>query len=54
MDFGCTLRDVWSDVRDATIRILEETTFADLAARAGGEWTRIAAPTLAPSSAEQN
>ena len=51
MDVGCSLRDVWSDVRDATIRILEETTFADLAARSSGAWTEIAAPTLARSEA---
>jgi Rrf2 family transcriptional regulator, cysteine metabolism repressor len=29
-----TLRPVWEEVRDATIAILEETTFADLAKRA--------------------
>ena len=29
-----TLRPVWEDVRDATISILEDTTFADLAKRA--------------------
>jgi Rrf2 family protein len=29
-----TLRPVWSEVRDATISILERTTFADLAAAA--------------------
>lgn len=28
-----SLRPVWEDVRDATIEILERTTFADLAAR---------------------
>jgi Rrf2 family protein len=28
-----TLRPVWEEVRDETIRILERTTFADLAAR---------------------
>jgi Rrf2 family cysteine metabolism transcriptional repressor len=33
-----SLREVWSDVRDATIEILERTTFADLAQRAGGRW----------------
>jgi Rrf2 family protein len=38
MTVACTLRGVWEDVRDATIRILEQTTFADLAARAGGPW----------------
>jgi Rrf2 family protein len=31
-----TLRPVWEEVRDATIEILERTTFADLARRAGG------------------
>lgn len=29
-----SLRPVWEDVRDATISILEQTTFADLAKRA--------------------
>jgi len=29
---------VWQEVRDATIAILERTTFADLAKRAGGPW----------------
>jgi Rrf2 family transcriptional regulator, cysteine metabolism repressor len=33
-----SLRGTWSEVRDATIAILEETTFADLAERAGGSW----------------
>jgi Rrf2 family transcriptional regulator, cysteine metabolism repressor len=33
-----SLREVWSDVRDATIEILERTTFADLATSAGGKW----------------
>ena len=33
-----SLRDVWGDVRDATIAILDRTTFADLAERAGGRW----------------
>lgn len=42
MEVGCTLRDVWSDVRDATIAILDATTFADLAARAGGQWRSVA------------
>ena len=51
MDAGCSLRDVWADVSDATIRILEQTTFADLATRSSGAWTEIAAPTLARSNA---
>jgi Rrf2 family transcriptional regulator, cysteine metabolism repressor len=33
-----SLRGTWSEVRDATIEILEGTTFADLAERAGGSW----------------
>lgn len=39
MTVGCALRGVWEDVRDATITILQSTTFADLAARSGGPWT---------------
>ncbi|HEV8602621.1 MAG TPA: Rrf2 family transcriptional regulator [Gaiellaceae bacterium] len=35
-----SLREVWGEVRDSTIEILERTTFADLAARAGGRWTK--------------
>src|SRR5215216_4536208 len=31
-----SLRPVWEEVRDATISILEDTTFADLAKRARG------------------
>jgi len=38
MDFGCALRETWEDVRDATIAILEATSFADLAGRSGGPW----------------
>ena len=33
-----SLRQAWSEVRDATIDVLEHTTFADLARRAGGRW----------------
>jgi Rrf2 family transcriptional regulator, cysteine metabolism repressor len=33
-----SLRPAWSEVRDATIDILDRTTFADLAKRAGGKW----------------
>jgi Rrf2 family protein len=40
MEIGCTLRDAWREVRDATIAILERRTFADLARRAGGPWLR--------------
>jgi Rrf2 family transcriptional regulator, cysteine metabolism repressor len=35
---AASLRTVWSEVRDATIEILERTTFADLAEQAGGRW----------------
>jgi Rrf2 family protein len=36
---GCALHETWAEVRDATIAILERTTFADLAARSSGRWT---------------
>jgi Rrf2 family transcriptional regulator, cysteine metabolism repressor len=39
MTIGCTLREVWEEIRDATIELLGRATFADLAARAGGPWT---------------
>jgi Rrf2 family transcriptional regulator, cysteine metabolism repressor len=39
MTIGCTLREVWEEIRDATIRLLGQATFADLAKRAGGPWT---------------
>ena len=42
-----SLRQTWSDVRDATIEILEGVTFADLAKRAGGKW-RDEMSTLVP------
>jgi len=45
---GCALHETWAEVRDATIAILERTTFADLAARSSGRWTSsqpIDAPT---------
>jgi Rrf2 family cysteine metabolism transcriptional repressor len=38
MTVGCTLREVWEEVRDATISLLGGVTFEDLAARAGGPW----------------
>jgi Rrf2 family transcriptional regulator, cysteine metabolism repressor len=34
-----SLREAWGEVRDATIDILEHTTFSDLAKRAGGRWS---------------
>ena len=42
-----SLRDTWGEVRDATIEILERTTFADLAVSAGGRW-REDSPALVP------
>jgi Rrf2 family protein len=42
MEVGCALQETWAEVRDATIAILDRTTFADLAARSGGRWTRDA------------
>jgi Rrf2 family transcriptional regulator, cysteine metabolism repressor len=42
-----SLREAWSEVRDETIRILEQTTFADLAQRAGGRW-REGSSTVVP------
>lgn len=38
MMIGCTLREVWEEVRDGTIQLLGRATFADLAKRAGGPW----------------
>jgi Rrf2 family transcriptional regulator, cysteine metabolism repressor len=35
---GCSMRDVWSDVRDATIHALEQATFERLAQQARGVW----------------
>jgi Rrf2 family cysteine metabolism transcriptional repressor len=40
MTDDCSLRFVWEDVREATIRVLSDTTFEQLAARAGGRWRR--------------
>jgi Rrf2 family protein len=39
MEVGCALQETWAEVRDATIAILDRTTFADLASRSGGRWT---------------
>lgn len=39
MEIGCSLREVWAEVRDATINILDRTTFAELAERSSGTWT---------------
>jgi Rrf2 family protein len=47
MEVGCSMRSVWQEVRDATIAILQRTTFADLARTAGGPW--VASPSLRPA-----
>ena len=39
MRVGCSLRGVWEEIRDTTIATLADSTFADLAERAGGPWT---------------
>lgn len=40
MEDGCSMRDVWQDVRDVVLAHLESVTFADLAERVGpGPWT---------------
>jgi Rrf2 family protein len=41
MEIGCSLRDTWAEVRDATIAILDATTFADLRDRASGSWVPV-------------
>jgi Rrf2 family protein len=50
MTVGCTLREVWEEIRDATITLLGGVTFADLAERAGGPWVdpSLLAPPLEP------
>lgn len=50
MQVGCSLQSVWAEVRDVTIEILERTTFADLALRAGGRWTDPSLPPVAVGS----
>jgi Rrf2 family protein len=44
MEVACSLKEVWTEVRDATIAILERVTFADLARRAGGRWVDPSLP----------
>lgn len=44
VEMGCAMRDTWREVRDATIAILDRTTFADLARRAGGGWVQTTIP----------
>jgi Rrf2 family protein len=52
MMVGCTLRDVWEEVRDATISLLGGVTFAELAKRAGGPWVdpALVAPVPNPTT----
>ena len=38
MSVECSLRFIWEEVRDAIIKVLAQTTFADLADRCGGPW----------------
>jgi Rrf2 family transcriptional regulator, cysteine metabolism repressor len=38
MMIGCSLRWVWEELRDVTIRLLGGVTFKDLAEDAGGPW----------------
>jgi Rrf2 family protein len=44
MEMGCSLRGTWQEIRDATIEILERTTFATLAERADAVWLAEAKP----------
>jgi Rrf2 family protein len=44
MQVECSLQEVWCEVRDATIAILERVSFADLAGRAGGRWADPSVP----------
>jgi Rrf2 family transcriptional regulator, cysteine metabolism repressor len=50
MTVGCTLREVWEEVRDATIEILGRATFADLAKKAGGPWKEPELLTIASAA----
>lgn len=38
MEIGCSMRAMWQEIRDATIAVLQRTTFADLAREADGAW----------------
>ena len=41
MEVACSLKEVWTEVRDATIAILERVSFADLASAPGADgWIR--------------
>src|SRR5687768_4317304 len=53
MGLGCSLRDVWEELRDATITLLGSVTFAQLAEDAGGPWLdpSLIAPVANPDTA---
>jgi Rrf2 family transcriptional regulator, cysteine metabolism repressor len=53
MGLGCSLRDVWEELRDATITLLGSVTFAQLAEDAGGPWLdpSLIAPVPNPDTA---
>ncbi len=38
---GCSLQQTWGEVRDVVTTLLEDTTFEQLAARAGGAWQPV-------------
>jgi Rrf2 family protein len=52
MELGCSLQETWAAVRDATIAIVDSTTFADLAARAAGRWEPEAVAVALAASSE--
>lgn len=41
MSHVCAMQQVWGEIRDVTIGILERTTFADLAAGSSGRWEPV-------------
>ena len=51
MELGCALQQTWAEVRDATIAILDTTTFAALVERSGGRWSEIREPLAVPVAA---
>jgi Rrf2 family protein len=53
MELGCALQETWASVRDATIAILDATTFADLAGRAGGPWVAVGGPVATKARASK-
>jgi len=51
MEIGCSMRVMWQEIRDATIAILQRTTFADLARGADGAWVDGRRPASRPKAA---